>query len=65
MKFVQCDDWLEWMMSQVNEVQQIRREAETVDSNSAEYGPKLFEIFELMRKEQGEISSKYKNHLKF
>ena len=48
------------MASQVGEVQRIRREAEDVDSNSAEYGPKLLEIFELMRKEQGEISSKYR-----
>ena len=49
------------MVSQVNEVQQIRREAETVDSNSAELfviHNKLFEIFELVREEQGEISSK-------
>ena len=47
-------------MSQVGEVQRIRREAEDVDSNSAEYGPKLLEIFKLMSKEQGEISSKYR-----
>ena len=56
---IKCDDWLEWMSSQIQEVQRLRAEAGEVDSNSADYGPKLLDLFQTMSKEQDAISSKF------
>ena len=42
----QCDDWLEWMAKQIKTVQEIRANADLVDSTSAEYGPRLEQILQ-------------------
>jgi len=51
-----CDDWLEWMSTQIAEVQRLRAEAGQTVANSADYGPKLLDIFQTMSKEQEAIS---------
>jgi len=51
-----CDDWLEWMAEQIKLVQEIRANADLVDSASADYGPKLEQIFGTMMQEQQAIS---------
>ena len=47
------------MAEQIKTVQEIRANADLVDSTSAEYGPRLEQIFSTMMQEQQAISRKY------
>ena len=47
------------MAEQIKTVQEIRANADLVDSTSAEYGPRLEQIFSTMMQEQQAISREY------